>query len=102
MQVLIPAPYWTSYPEMASLARAKPVILDCPAGEGYLLTAQQLRTALTPQSRLLILCTPSNPSGAVYSLKQLQVLRLCIASLLRLKQGANCCMRIFCSLARCL
>ena len=73
-QVLIPAPYWTSYPEMARLARSHPVILDCPASEGYLLTAQQLRAALTPQSRLLILCTPSNPSGAVYSLQRLQVL----------------------------
>lgn len=59
---------------MARLARAHPVILDCPASEGYLLTAQQLRAALTPQSRLLILCTPSNPSGAVYSLQRLQVL----------------------------
>ena len=74
MQVLIPAPYWTSYPEMARLARATPVILDCPVSEGYLLTAQQLRAALTPKSRLLILCTPSNPSGAVYSLKRLQVM----------------------------
>ena len=71
--MLIPAPYWTSYPEMARLGRAHPVILDCPTSKGYLLTAQQLRAALTPQSRLLILCTPSNPSGAVYSLSRLQV-----------------------------
>lgn len=58
---------------MARLAGARPVIMDCPAEQGYMLTAQQLRAALTPQSRLLILCTPSNPTGAVYSLERLEV-----------------------------
>ena len=72
-QVLIPAPYWVSYPEMARLAGATPRVLDCAAAEGYLLTAGQLRGALTPASRLLILCTPSNPTGAVYPLARLQV-----------------------------
>ncbi len=71
--MLIPAPFWVSYPEMARLAGAQPVVLDCPASEGYMLTAQQLRSALTPRSRLLILCTPSNPTGAVYTLERLQV-----------------------------
>ena len=74
LQVLIPAPYWVSYPEMARLAGACPVFIDCPADQGYVLTAQQLRAALTPRSRLLILCTPSNPTGAVYSLERLKVL----------------------------
>ncbi|KAK9834111.1 hypothetical protein WJX84_005337 [Apatococcus fuscideae] len=50
-EVLIPAPYWTSYPEMASLAGAKPVILDCPKDQDYMLTPQQLEAALTPSSR---------------------------------------------------
>ena len=72
-QVLIPAPYWVSYPEMARLAGAVPRLLPCNADEGYLLTAAQLQAALTPRSRLLILCTPSNPSGAVYPLARLQV-----------------------------
>ena len=66
-QVIIPAPYWVSYPEMARLAGATPVIVDATPAEGFRLTPEKLRTALTPQSRLLILCTPSNPTGAVYS-----------------------------------
>lgn len=73
MQVLIPAPFWVSYPEMARLAGAVPRIIDCSAEEGYLMTADQLRAALTPSSRLLILCTPSNPTGSVYPLQRLQV-----------------------------
>ena len=71
--MLIPAPYWVSYPEMARLAGATPRVLGCSAREGYLLTPAQLRGALTPASRLLILCTPSNPTGAVYPLARLQV-----------------------------
>lgn len=65
LQVIIPAPYWVSYPEMARLAGAESVIVDTGA-TGFLLTADALRAALTPRSRLLILCSPSNPSGAVY------------------------------------
>ena len=66
LQVIIPAPYWVSYPEMARLAGAEPVIVNTD-DSGFVLTAQQLRQALTPRSRLLILCTPSNPTGTVYS-----------------------------------
>ncbi len=65
LQVIIPAPYWVSYPEMARLAGAESVIVDTGA-TGFLLTAEALQKALTPRSRLLILCTPSNPTGAVY------------------------------------
>jgi aspartate/methionine/tyrosine aminotransferase len=65
-QVIIPSPYWVSYPEMARLAGAHSVIVDTSAS-GFVLTAEALRAALTPRSRLLILCTPSNPTGAVYS-----------------------------------
>jgi len=72
-QVLIPAPFWVSYPEMARLAGAVPKIIDCSPDEGYLMRADQLRAALTPRSRLLILCTPSNPTGSVYTLSRLQV-----------------------------
>ena len=67
MQVLVPAPHWTSYPEMPKMAGAKPVVVDCPAKDGFLLTAAALKANLTPKSRLLILCTPSNPTGSVYS-----------------------------------
>eukprot|EP00877_Chromochloris_zofingiensis_P000346 jgi/Chrzof1/10311/Cz04g37020.t1 len=73
-EVLIPAPYWVSYPEMAKLAGAQPVILDTTPEDGFLLTPEQLKAALTPKSRLLILCTPSNPTGAVYPLQRLQEL----------------------------
>ncbi len=69
MQVLIPAPFWVSYPEIAKMAGAKPVIIDCTAQDDFLLTpaALQASTSLTPASRLLILCYPSNPTGSVYS-----------------------------------
>ncbi|GAB4817613.1 hypothetical protein N2152v2_004659 [Parachlorella kessleri] len=66
-EVLIPAPYWVSYPEMAKMAGAVPRVVETTSGEGFLLTPEKLRAALTPASRLLILCTPSNPTGAVYS-----------------------------------
>lgn len=66
-QVIIPAPYWVSYPEMACLAGATPVIVDSTPAQGFKLTPQALQAALTPRSRLLILCTPSNPTGAVYT-----------------------------------
>ena len=71
-EVIIPAPYWVSYPEMCRLAGAEPVVLPTTADDGFLLTADKLRATLTPNSRLLILCSPSNPSGAVYSREALE------------------------------
>ena len=62
-EVIIPAPYWVSYPEMARLAGAVPVVLPTTPEEGFLLPPERLAAALTPRSRLLILCTPSNPTG---------------------------------------
>ncbi len=73
VQVLIPAPYWTSYPEMARMAEAEPVILETSQAEGYLLAPEQLEAALTPRARVLILCTPSNPTGTVYDEPRLRV-----------------------------
>ncbi|KAK9814283.1 hypothetical protein WJX72_003389 [[Myrmecia] bisecta] len=73
-EVVIPAPFWVSYPEMARLANAQPVVIDTTPEEGFLLTPAKLQVALTPKSRLLILCTPSNPTGAVYSEAQLRAL----------------------------
>ena len=73
-EVIIPAPYWVSYPEMARLVGATPVIVETTAADGFLLSPEKLEAALTPKSRLLILCTPSNPSGAVYPLETLQAL----------------------------
>lgn len=78
--VLIPAPYWVSYPEMARLAGATPVILETSAEGGFRLTPAALAAALTPRSRVLILCSPSNPSGAVYSRAELDALAAVVAT----------------------
>ena len=66
-EVIIPAPYWLSYPEMVKLAGAKPVILPTTDQTEFKLTPDQLRQAITPNTRLLILNSPSNPTGSVYS-----------------------------------
>lgn len=78
--LLIPAPYWVSYPEMARLAGANPVVLETSAEEGFRVTPAALAAALTPASRILILCTPSNPSGAVYSKEELEALAAVVAT----------------------
>jgi aspartate/methionine/tyrosine aminotransferase len=75
-KVVIPAPYWPSYPDMAKLCGAKPVILTTRAKDGYLLQPQTLQQALQqhPETKLLVLCHPSNPTGSVYSKTQLEEL----------------------------
>ncbi len=66
-EVIIPAPYWVSYPEMAKLVDATPVILHTHAKNQFKMTPGQLRRAITPKTRVLILTSPSNPTGAVYT-----------------------------------
>lgn len=66
-EVLIPAPYWVSYPDMVLLGDGVPVIVPCPIEDDFKLTPARLRAALTPRTRWLILNTPSNPTGAVYT-----------------------------------
>ncbi|CAM9869274.1 unnamed protein product [Scytosiphon promiscuus] len=66
-EVIIPAPYWPSYPEMVRLAGGIPVIIETTVEEEFLLTAEKLRGALTDKTRMLIFCNPSNPTGAVHS-----------------------------------
>jgi aspartate aminotransferase len=66
-EVIIPAPYWLSYPEMVKLAGATPVIVETTDQTGFKVTPEQLRAALTPRTRLFILNSPSNPTGSVYS-----------------------------------
>jgi len=73
-EVLIPAPYWVSYPEMAKLAGAKPVFLFAGDDQGFKITAGQLKEALTPKTRLVILNSPSNPTGAVYSRAEIEAI----------------------------
>ena len=73
-EVIIPVPYWVSYPQMVLLAGGKPVHVDTGIDQGFKITPEQLEKAITPRTRMLILCSPSNPSGAVYSRKELEAL----------------------------
>lgn len=73
-EVIIPAPYWVSYPEQVRLAGAEPVIVDTPETDGFRLTPQKLADAITPKTKALILCSPSNPTGAAYNAAQLREL----------------------------
>ncbi len=73
-EVLIPAPYWLSYPEMVKLAGATPVVLPTTDKTEFKITPEQLRAAITPRSRLLILNSPSNPTGTVYSPEEIKAI----------------------------
>jgi len=73
-EVIIPAPYWVSYPEMVRLAGGNPVIVDCGEATGFKLTPERLRAAITPRTKLLILNSPSNPTGMVYSREEIAAL----------------------------
>jgi aspartate aminotransferase len=73
-EVIIPAPYWVSYPEMVKLAGAKPVFVLADDSTGFRLTPAQLEAAITPRTRLLVLNSPSNPTGAVYSRAELEAI----------------------------
>lgn len=73
-EVIIPAPYWLSYPEMVKLAGAKPVIIETTDETEFKVTPEALRKALTPRTRLFILNSPSNPTGSVYSLEEIKTL----------------------------
>ena len=71
-EVIIPAPYWVSYPQMVLLAGGKPVIVEAGFEQNFKMTPQQLEAAITPKTRLLILCSPSTPKGSVYSRAELE------------------------------
>ncbi len=71
-EVIIPAPYWVSYPQMAKLAGATPVFVNAGFEQNFKMTPEQLEQAITPKTRLLILCSPSNPTGSVYSKEELK------------------------------
>ena len=66
-EVIIPAPYWTSYPDMVLLAEGTPVIVQCPLEQGFKLKGSDLEAAITPKTKWVILNSPSNPSGAAYT-----------------------------------
>ncbi len=71
-EVIIPAPYWVSYPQMVKLAEGEPVIIEAGIEQDFKITPAQLEAAITPKTRALILCSPSNPTGSVYSKEELK------------------------------
>jgi aspartate aminotransferase len=73
-EVIIPAPYWVSYPQMVLLAGGKPVYVEAGFEQNFKMTAQQLEAAITAKTRLIILCSPSNPTGSVYNKEELRAL----------------------------
>jgi aspartate aminotransferase len=73
-EVIVPAPYWVSYADIAMVAEATPVIIDCGIEQGFKLLPTQLEAAITPKTKIVMLNSPSNPTGAVYNLAELQAL----------------------------
>ncbi|MFQ5355786.1 MAG: pyridoxal phosphate-dependent aminotransferase [Mariprofundaceae bacterium] len=73
-EVIIPTPYWVSYPDMALLAEAKPVLIEAKEATGLKITPEQLAAAITPKTRMLVMNSPSNPTGMVYSKGELRAL----------------------------
>ena len=73
-EVIIPAPYWVSYPQMALLAGGTPVFVEATFDQNFKMTPEQLEAAITPKTRLIILCSPSNPTGSVYNKEELRAL----------------------------
>ncbi len=73
-EVIIPAPYWVTYPELVKYAGGTPVIIETDESTGFKITPRQLEAAITPKTKLLILTTPSNPTGAVYTKEELEAL----------------------------
>ena len=72
--MLLPAPYWTTYPEAIRLAGGVPVEVFAGEDQGYLVTVEQLEAARTPRTKVLLFCSPSNPTGAVYSPEQIEAI----------------------------
>jgi len=73
-EVIIPAPYWVSYPDIVIIAEGKPVIVQADIAQGFKLTPEQLTAAITPKTKLVVINSPSNTSGAVYTLEDLEAL----------------------------
>ena len=78
-EVIVPAPFWVSYPEMVKLAEGTPVIVAAGIEQDFKITPEQLEAAITPKTKALILCSPSNPTGSVYSKEELAGLAAVLA-----------------------
>ncbi len=74
-EVIIPAPYWVSYPQMVKLAEGEPVFIEATIEQDFKITPEQLEAAITPKTRAIILCSPSNPTGSVYTKAELEGLK---------------------------
>lgn len=73
-EVIIPAPYWVSYPQMAKLAGGTPIVIRAGIDQNFKITPEQLEKAITPKTKLLVICSPSNPTGSVYTQEELNAL----------------------------
>ncbi len=73
-EVIIPAPYWVSYPDIVLIAEGKPVFIETSIDQNFKITAAELEQAITPRTKMFVINSPSNPSGSVYTLKELQEL----------------------------
>jgi aspartate aminotransferase len=73
-EVIIPAPYWVTYPELVIYSEGKPVIIETDEKSGFKITAEQLKNAITPKTKMIVLTSPSNPTGSVYSKEELESL----------------------------
>jgi aspartate aminotransferase len=71
-EIIIPAPYWVSYPDIPAFFGGKSVIVDCPASNNFKMTPEQLEAAITPKTKWLFICSPSNPTGAGYTREDLK------------------------------
>jgi aspartate aminotransferase len=78
-EVIIPAPYWVTYPELVKLYGGVPVFLETSVETNYKITPAQLEQAITPRTKLFLLCNPSNPTGMVYGTKELEAFaKICV------------------------
>jgi len=73
-EVIIPAPYWVTYPELVKYAGGRPIIIETDEKQGFKITPEQLKVAIDSRTKLLILTTPSNPTGAVYTKEELEAI----------------------------
>ena len=79
-EVIVPAPYWVSYPQMVKLAGGNPVIISAGIEQDFKITADQLEASITPKTKMIILCSPSNPAGSVYTKAELDELAKVVIS----------------------
>jgi len=79
-EVIVPAPYWVSYPQMVKLAGGNPVIISAGIEQDFKITAAQLEASITPKTKMIILCSPSNPTGSVYTIAELDELAKVVIS----------------------